>query len=400
MFGNHSMFENPKIIFEKQALEILKPEFSKLANRDVVIWGTGGYGKLKLKLFSDFGLKYCVKAFCNTYHDDSKTVFIEGVPELSPKTVTKQFPNALYIIASDYAKEIKTYIEESEFSSIEVYTSPIQYLCLEKQLVYYYIFTLEQVQNSIAFNYTWFDIYLKSNNDGSLDKNLKKTLELLSDEESKTILTNRVKTLLTGDYTFLDSNHVTEDEYYSSSIFSLTDKEVYFDCGAFDGDSLLAFHNFTKGKYKSVICFEPDKKNYLKILSLVNELKQENVIAKNEAIGSESKQVWFSSSGTEASKVSNDGCGESINQIKLDEYFDYLPTFIKMDIEGYEIGALQGAKRIITTLKPKLAICIYHKPFDLFDIPLFLHSLVPEYKFKVRQHEKGFYGTVLYAYAE
>lgn len=47
MFGNHSMFENPKIIFEKQALEILKPEFSKLANRDVVIWGTGGYGNSK-----------------------------------------------------------------------------------------------------------------------------------------------------------------------------------------------------------------------------------------------------------------------------------------------------------------------------------------------------------------
>ena len=69
-----------------------------------------------------------------------------------------------------------------------------------------------------------------------------------------------------------------------------------------------------------------------------------------------------------------------------------------MDIEGFELEALKGAENIIRTLKPKLVICIYHKILDFYEIPMYLKSLVPEYKFKVRQHEPGFCETVLYAY--
>ena len=73
-------------------------------------------------------------------------------------------------------------------------------------------------------------------------------------------------------------------------------------------------------------------------------------------------------------------------------------TIIKMDVEGFEFETLKGAETIIRSLKPKLAICIYHKTLDFYEIPLYLKSLVPEYKFKVRQHEPGFCETVLYAY--
>lgn len=84
--------------------------------------------------------------------------------------------------------------------------------------------------------------------------------------------------------------------------------------------------------------------------------------------------------------------------VKLDNFIDYHPTLIKMDIEGAELDSLVGASEIIRKYKPKLAICIYHLPFDFYNIPHFLKSLVPEYKFKVRQHERGFCETVLYAY--
>lgn len=49
--------------------------------------------------------------------------------------------------------------------------------------------------------------------------------------------------------------------------------------------------------------------------------------------------------------------------------YDKEPTFIKMDIEGSEQEALKGCKRILKELKPKLALCVYHKPEDLFEIP-------------------------------
>jgi len=37
-----------------------------------------------------------------------------------------------------------------------------------------------------------------------------------------------------------------------------------------------------------------------------------------------------------------------------------------MDIEGAEIDALQGAKKIIQKSNPMLAICVYHKPNHLW----------------------------------
>lgn len=69
-----------------------------------------------------------------------------------------------------------------------------------------------------------------------------------------------------------------------------------------------------------------------------------------------------------------------------------------MDIENAELNALKGAVQTILRDKPKLAICIYHSNDDMLDIPEYIHSLVPEYKFYVRQHHiLPWLETVLYA---
>ena len=68
-----------------------------------------------------------------------------------------------------------------------------------------------------------------------------------------------------------------------------------------------------------------------------------------------------------------------------------------MDIEGSELRALQGAKRLIQQYKPKLAISIYHKPEDTIDIPYYIHELVPEYRFYIRHYSYSPAETILYA---
>ena len=73
-------------------------------------------------------------------------------------------------------------------------------------------------------------------------------------------------------------------------------------------------------------------------------------------------------------------------------------TFVKMDIEGAEMDALQGMEKMIQRNKPKLAICIYHKFEDLWEIPNYIKSLVPEYSFLIRHHNYDHTETVLYAY--
>ena len=61
-------------------------------------------------------------------------------------------------------------------------------------------------------------------------------------------------------------------------------------------------------------------------------------------------------------------------------------TFIKLDVEGAELEALQGAKRIITENRPKLAVCLYHKKEDYWRIPYYVKSLVPEYRLYIRHY--------------
>ena len=73
-------------------------------------------------------------------------------------------------------------------------------------------------------------------------------------------------------------------------------------------------------------------------------------------------------------------------------------TYVKMDIEGAELDALHGMEKMIKRDKPKLAISIYHKPEDFWEIPLFIYKMVPEYNFILRHHHHRMHETILYAY--
>lgn len=72
-------------------------------------------------------------------------------------------------------------------------------------------------------------------------------------------------------------------------------------------------------------------------------------------------------------------------------------TFIKMDIEGAEYQALLGAKNMITQYKPKLAIAVYHKPEDLWQLPYLIYEISPTYTFYLRHYSLDSNEIVLYA---
>lgn len=72
---------------------------------------------------------------------------------------------------------------------------------------------------------------------------------------------------------------------------------------------------------------------------------------------------------------------------------------IKLDVEGAELDALRGAGETICRFRPRLIICLYHKPEDLVALPLFVKSLVPDYRLEVAHASCGFTDTILYAEA-
>ena len=109
-------------------------------------------------------------------------------------------------------------------------------------------------------------------------------------------------------------------------------------------------------------------------------------------------KIAFESQGpTGAGHISN-ACNNYVEADSIDNvHYNDRITLIKMDIEGAEMNALRGAVYTIQNQKPRLAICIYHKPQDLYEIPIYIKSLVPEYRLYVRHHADLFAETVLYA---
>jgi hypothetical protein len=90
----------------------------------------------------------------------------------------------------------------------------------------------------------------------------------------------------------------------------------------------------------------------------------------------------------------------TVTAVALDDVLiEWRPTLIKMDIEGAEIEALAGARRVIAEARAALAVCVYHKPDHLWRIPLLLsHSeTTSDYRYYLRVHGFNGFDAVLYA---
>jgi FkbM family methyltransferase len=61
-----------------------------------------------------------------------------------------------------------------------------------------------------------------------------------------------------------------------------------------------------------------------------------------------------------------------VQELKLDRV-----DFVKMDIEGAEPKALQGASRTIARFRPRMAITLEHRPSDADEIPPLVERLRP-----------------------
>ena len=118
----------------------------------------------------------------------------------------------------------------------------------------------------------------------------------------------------------------------------------------------------------------------------------------NVAVYSETGPLRFSTDKGTASCVSDDGDARC-DAVALDDILqdEERVSFIKMDVEGCELAALKGGEGIIRRDRPKLAICIYHKLEDLWEIPLYIHSLYDGYRIYVRNYEDQLYEIVCYA---
>ncbi|APP74106.1 methyltransferase [Xanthomonas vesicatoria ATCC 35937] len=187
-------------------------------------------------------------------------------------------------------------------------------------------------------------------------------------------------------------------EYADSSTFQLGQSEHFCDGGAFQGPVVHKFIDASRYRYESITAFEPDSINFQTLEGIASALPipPHNFKAIKKAISNEHATLRFEETGTVSSHVSPNG-GISVATTRLDDELEKL-TLLKLDIEGFEARALEGASHLIRTQRPRMAICVYHYAQDLLDIVEQLDRLVEGYHFRLRQHSPGhYYDLVLYA---
>lgn len=218
----------------------------------------------------------------------------------------------------------------------------------------------------------------------------------LSDDTSRTTLENVLRGRISGEWQYFRNVYVP-NQYFAQDIIELGHQEVFLDIGAYTGDTAEDIAEMTGGNYTKIYCFEPDQKCISILKENIKKYKNIEIIEKGAwnkydklSIQEDSEHGASSINGAEGYTIEVDCVDNCIDQ-------NICVTHIKMDIEGAELAALEGAKRTIQTYKPKLAICVYHKNEDILDISSYILSLVPEYKLFLRHHNISGTETVLYA---
>lgn len=237
---------------------------------------------------------------------------------------------------------------------------------------------------------------------------LREVAGLLVDDESLRVLVGAVKCRVFDDN--LAGELLSLPQYFPSEIKGLfRQDEVFYDCGAYIGDTTEAFLEQTKGIFQAVYAFEMDPAIF-KRLESNRRLLDDRISIFPIGISDRNGEADFTpmAEGDGSSYVIRFSGNLIANGVAQLRSLDALrekgvlakpATFIKMDIEGAEMDALRGMKHMLRSHKPKLAVCVYHKPEDLWEIPLFVHEMVPEYRMILRQHSPLMdKDTVLYAF--
>ena len=215
--------------------------------------------------------------------------------------------------------------------------------------------------------------------------------ERLADAESRETLLNVVRYRLTADADYMQRYQVRlQDQYFED--FMGYSREIFVDAGGFDGDTAEAFCQ-RYPDYQKVYLFEPSDINLQAARRRLSALRDIHFMPM--ALSDREEILSFDASAGSASAVSADAAVK-VRACRLDDVVQDAVSFIKMDLEGWEMKALAGASNLIARQKCKLAISVYHTANDFLAVPRFLLGLNPHYRIYLRHYTQGWSETVMF----
>lgn len=347
--------------------------------RKVVLFGAGNLGRRALGSLRSIGVEPLAFADNNSKLWGTK---VEGLVVLDPPTAAERFgPTALFLVTiwqpNHWYSETQDRLRTLGCRSIAP-PSPLYWRFADTFLPFY-------AQDTPT---RFFD-----NRD-----DIVRAESIWADERSSLEYLRQIRWRVCGEWSF--SRADCEVSYFPESIFQLLPGEVFVDCGAFDGDTVHAILQ-RQPAFGHIYAVEPDSKNFVKLQKYVGGLIpaiRDRISLHRCVVGAEHGVVNFSDTGGLGSHAS--AIGESlIPSLPISELVDgpVRVTYIKMDIEGAEPEALEGARVIIERDHPVLAVCVYHHPDHLWRLPLMMTSMFPEYQMYLQCHEGDGWQTVAYA---
>ena len=217
--------------------------------------------------------------------------------------------------------------------------------------------------------------------------------ELFDDDDSRQAFVAQMQLRLKGDFECIGEPF--KGEQYFPGLFSLSAEECFVDCGSYTGDTIQDFISQTGNCFGKVIAFEADAAVMPALESVVHDLGA-RVSLHQAAVGARNGTVHFTGDGIGGGCVTG-ASGTTVRCVRLDDAVaGERVSFIKMDIEGAELDALEGAHNIITRDRPVLAICSYHRPYHLWRVPAYLKTLIPDSACFLRCHCADGLDTVCY----
>jgi FkbM family methyltransferase len=181
--------------------------------------------------------------------------------------------------------------------------------------------------------------------------------------------------------------------------------DYVLDGGGCWGDTALYFADKV-GERGKIFSFEfvPENLRILqKNLEINPSLRDRIEIVKNALWSKSGETLSYNQQGpgTKVLPGDDDAAPTTVETLAIDDLIARKNLskldFIKMDIEGSELAALRGAEQTLKRFTPKLAICVYHKLADFFDIPDYLDSLNVGYRFYLRHFTIHSEETILFA---
>ena len=184
------------------------------------------------------------------------------------------------------------------------------------------------------------------------------------------------------------------ESYTLPGICEAAPGDIVIDCGAYTGSTTLYFSQKT-GLGGHVYGFEAARDVFSQYLENIRHIT--NCTPIRSAVSRENGTATF---GGNPACASLGQPGEEVTTVALDDFIskNNIPRvdFIKMDVEGAEADVLLGAAKLIRRFRPKMALSIYHKKQDLYDLPAIVRKIDPNYNFRLRHYSNRASETVVF----